>query len=172
MTDPASDRIEATSADRAKFLEHFPYDSDLTLQALKGQLLVEELLRELLDMQLPHPLALRGNKGTSLDCHQVICLVEAITPQSQIAPWVWGASKKLNGIRNDLAHKLAPSGLADKIADFIKYVKTEEPRVASTIKKIGSPESVDFPLIISSLCAALASLKPELKKPQTSDRVA
>jgi hypothetical protein len=152
----------ATDDDRKKFLAHFPLGSDLTLQALKGHLLVEELLREILEMQLPTPLALKGNKGASFDCHQVICLVEAITPQSQNVPWIWIAAKKLNNIRNDLAHQLSPAGLQHKITDLGQFVMSSEPRIATQVKKLNQDGAMEFPLIVAAMCTMLSTLKPVL----------
>ena len=53
----------------SKILDHYPIDSDLTLQVLKGHLLVEEILREIFKMQLYQPNALDGNKGAKYECH-------------------------------------------------------------------------------------------------------
>jgi len=90
--------------DLEKFLDHFPANGDRDLQILKGHLLVEEWLQDILHLQLCYPNALTGPKGAKIECHQLICLVEAITPHSQGMPWVWVAAKKLNTLRNDLAH--------------------------------------------------------------------
>ncbi len=49
--------------------KHFPVGADLTLQVLKGHLLVEELLREIFSSLLSYPDALKGNRGTSFECH-------------------------------------------------------------------------------------------------------
>ena len=78
------DFSDATAADLERHKNHFPSGSDLTLQALKGHLLVEVLLREVFELQLPHPKALKGSRGTSFNCHQIICLVEAMTLHTQV----------------------------------------------------------------------------------------
>lgn len=153
----------STQADFLKFMEHFPYEGDLTLQILKGHLLVEELMRDILKIQLFYPEALLGSKGTSFDCHQVICLVEAITPNSQVMPWIWLAAKKLNNVRNDLAHNLSPRGFDNKISDFINCVRENTPEEMIQISKdLGWPEDNDLPLMFMSMCTCLASLKSVL----------
>ncbi len=92
--------------DRERFMSHFPFEGDTTLQILKGHLLVEEHIRQLVTLQLPTPKALTGSDGASYDCHQMICLAEAITAESNQEQWVWKALKKLNKLRNFLAHNL------------------------------------------------------------------
>jgi hypothetical protein len=150
--------------DLDKFLDHFPHEGDLTIQLLKGHLLVEELLREIFKLQLPFPDALIGNKGASFSCHQIICLVEAITPHSQVMPWIWLAAKKLNNIRNDLAHNLSPEGLESKISDLVKYVNSESPEIQEEAAKIETEEKNELLEVIVSMCACLSSLKLVLEK--------
>ncbi len=150
--------------DVSKFVQHFPTDGDLTLQVLKGHLLVEEILRELFVMQLPYSTVLKGSGGTSFNCHQVICLVEAMTVQSQRMPWIWQASKKLNSIRNDLAHQLSPKGLGGKVEGLITFVKKENPELNEIVAEGGLPEGEDLIMIIMAMCSCLSSLKPILAK--------
>jgi len=154
----------ATASDLNKFMDHFPNNGDLTLQVLKGHLLLEELLREIFLMQLPLPSAISGNRGTSFECHQIICLVEAMTPHSQTVPWIWVAAKKLNNIRNDLAHQLNPKGLEGKVADLVTYVKSESPEISDAELELGIPKGNDFIVVIVAMCSCLASLKPVLER--------
>ena len=148
------------SNDASKFEEHFPTDADLTLQVLKGHLLVEEILRELFIMQLPYSRAMKGSGGTSFTCHQVICLVEAMTIHSQGIPWIWQAAKRLNNIRNDLAHQLSPKGLEDKVDGLIAFVKKENPELIEEASKEGVPECEDLIITLIAMCSCLSSLKP------------
>lgn len=157
------DFVKESKEDLEKFIEHFPEKSDRILQLLKGHLLLEELLREILEIQLPHPDALNGNKGTNFNCHQVICLVEAITPQSQVMPWIWVAAKKLNNIRNDLAHKLSPDGLDNKILDLINYANSESPEIQQEVEKLEVEETDKLIEVLISMCSCLSSLKTILK---------
>jgi hypothetical protein len=150
--------------DLEKFIQHFPQGADLTLQILKGHLLVEEILRELFTMQMIHSETLNGSGGTSFNCHQIICLVEAITTYSQGIPWVWVAAKKLNKIRNSLAHQLSPHGLEDKVNDFIKYVKENNAELDDVAKEEQFTKDHDLILCILSMCSCLSSLKPIITK--------
>ncbi|MEZ8193116.1 MULTISPECIES: hypothetical protein [unclassified Vibrio] len=147
-----------------RFMEHFPFDADMTLQILKGHLLIEEHIREIVKLQLPHSSALNGNDGASYDCHQMICLAEAITPESDKTPWVWKALKKLNKLRNYLAHKLGDSAvLSHKIDDLIKYVRKNDLTYQHFEKK-WSEDKLDsrVALCIMSVNIKLESLKKSI----------
>jgi hypothetical protein len=154
--------MERNRNDLSKFIEHFPFESDLIIQILKGHLIIEEIMRELLDLQLSSPQSLKGNKGASFDCHQVICLVEAITPEAKNMPWAWDAAKKLNGIRNDLAHQLNPKGLNHKITDLVKVVHKNSPESEIIARELGFPEGNDLFIVILSLGCCFSSLKQVL----------
>ncbi|TOJ37415.1 hypothetical protein CGI39_24745 [Vibrio parahaemolyticus] len=113
--------------DRVRFMEHFPFNGDVTLQILKGHLLAEELVREIVRLQLPHSDALVGSKGASYDCHQMICLAEAIIPESDNMKWLWVALKKLNKLRNYLAHQLNDQAAIDhKVDDLVEYLRKHD----------------------------------------------
>ena len=72
----------------ARHKRHFPSGEDLSLQVLKGHLLVEKLVREIVSSRLSHSDALKGDSGASFDCHQMICLAQAMTPRQDVLPWV------------------------------------------------------------------------------------
>ena len=112
---PMSKFFDASS----RYYKHLPSADDMTLLLLKGHLLVEELLRQLLDTALANPAALRDAR---LETHQCVCLAEALF-DGRAPSWLWEALRKLNGIRNKLAHNLEPIGLDDKISDFQNYVE-------------------------------------------------
>ncbi|MDD5058641.1 MAG: hypothetical protein PHQ60_12295 [Sideroxydans sp.] len=101
-----------------RYFEHLPPADDLTLLILKGHLLIEELLRQLVDQALIKPMAL---KDARLETHQCICLAEAMF-YDRVPSWLWDALKKLNSIRNKLAHNLNPVGFEHKVADFNEFV--------------------------------------------------
>jgi hypothetical protein len=102
-----------------RYYRHLPSAEDMSLLLLKGHLLVEELLRQLVDNALVRPAAL---KDARLETYQFICLAEALF-HDRAPNWLWDALRKLNSIRNKLAHELEPMGLNDKIADFQQYVE-------------------------------------------------
>ena len=112
-------RIDETSENQIKafrrFLKILPHGKDQDLVLLKGHLLIEEQVRQIVDERLKNPSALID---TRIDCHQAICLAQSFF-SVDFQPWLWSALKKLNKIRNDIAHKIEPNGLNDKINDFI-----------------------------------------------------
>ncbi|OEE33239.1 hypothetical protein ACODG7_16700 [Vibrio anguillarum] len=107
-----------------RFSEYFPENSDVLMQVLRGHLLVEEVVNQLFELKLTVPKALKGNHGTSFQCHQVICLAEALSQTPENLEWVWISAKKLNSLRNKLAHNLPTESLSHSIEDFIETVQT------------------------------------------------
>ncbi|MEZ9593925.1 hypothetical protein AB4298_04745 [Shewanella sp. 10N.261.52.F9] len=144
--------------DGDKFSKHYPFNDDLTLQILKGHLLAEEILREIFKLSLNQPHALEGSNGTSFECHQVICLVEAICPLTPKLGWVWLAAKKLNSLRNKLAHSLEPKGIEHKVTDLINYVSSQKYSMVAEAKN-SDPEASELFLVIMAICAVLSSIK-------------
>lgn len=145
-------------ADGVKFSKYYPLSEDLTLQVLKGHLLVEEMLLELFWLKLKQPKVLEGSSGARFDCHQVICLVEAMSPQSSKLDWVWKAAKKLNSLRNKLAHNLEPKGVDHKVTDLVNYVSNNSSDAVSTARK-SDPSASDLMLSIMAIGATLSVLK-------------
>ncbi|MGF1804348.1 hypothetical protein L4C31_03750 [Aliivibrio sifiae] len=145
--------------EKNKFMEHFPFRENVLLQILKGHLLIEEVIREIVDIQVLQPEALKGKSGASFDCHQMICLAQAITPEGSNALWVWDAAKKLNSLRNKLAHQLSPKGIEHKVNDFTDYVSKNIKRLNVDSIKMLSESDLPLTVCILSLNAALTSLK-------------
>lgn len=102
-----------------KFLKLLPHGQDLTLVILKGHLLIEEQVRQLIDERVKIPQSLGDAR---LTCYQAICIAEAFCSEEQ--KYIWDAVKKLNNIRNELAHKTEPVGLDDRIDDFVQSVRS------------------------------------------------
>ena len=138
--------------------KHFPVGGDIKLQILTGQLLVEQLLREIFTMQLRFPEALKGESGASFDSHEMICLVQAISPHSDKEVWVWDAAKRLNRVRNQLAHQLEPAALDEKINSLLKFVRNAPP-IKPSLERLGLPEGKEIEAIVLAVCGCLTSLK-------------
>ena len=97
-----------------RFLRLMPKTQDLSLIVLKGHLLIEEILQEIINQHLKEPDALSDARLTFF--HR-LRLVQALTGKTAR---VWKSVEKLNQIRNQLAHKLEPSDLESRIDEFIK----------------------------------------------------
>ena len=148
----------SVDSDFERIRDHFPDDADMTLQVLKGHLLVEEQLREIFSLLLAFPDALLGERGTKFECHQIICLVQAITPHSALELWVWDAAKRLNGVRNAFAHNLEPQAIDDKIRSLTEFVNRQE-SVKRVLAKNTVPPGMEFKAIVLAMCGGLSSLK-------------
>ncbi|WP_457009908.1 hypothetical protein [Luteimonas sp. A537] len=150
--------MRSSDSDFDRIRDHFPDDAEMTLQVLKGHLLVEEQLREIFALLLAFPQALRGARGASFECHQVICLVQAMTPHSALEPWLWDAAKRLNGIRNAFAHNLEPLAINEKIAGLLDFAK-EQDSFKEVLEKYPAPPGMEFKAVVLAMCGALSALK-------------
>ncbi|MBD0785829.1 hypothetical protein HUO09_05715 [Vibrio sp. Y2-5] len=150
-------KMNISNEERKRFMEVFPFSGDTTLQILKGHILAEEKVREVVRLQLPHRQALIGSQGATFDCHQMICLAEAITPESPKQEWLWIALKKLNRLRNYLAHQIEESeSLGNKIGDLVSFVRKNDNTYQSLSTKFEESEQLAF--CIMSLNTNLAAL--------------
>jgi hypothetical protein len=104
-----------------RFLEFLPHGKDLDLVILKGHLLIEEQIKEIISQKLLNPRALNIAR---MNCHQAICLAQALLPMGHEEEF-WNATKKLNELRNNIAHKLTPAEREVKINDFISCVPVD-----------------------------------------------
>ncbi|MBQ4680437.1 hypothetical protein [Aeromonas dhakensis] len=147
--------------EKMKFMKHFPFDGDITLQILKGHLLAEELVREIVNLQLSHPNSLRGHNGCKFECHQMICLAEAITPESNDMVWLWVALKKLNSLRNHLAHILDEQPKVDmRVKDLIEHLRKNDDGFQKFIHEYEKDiKDTRLVLCIMSICTNLVTLK-------------
>lgn len=154
-------------ADLKRLTDHYPVGADMTLQVLKGHLILEETLRELLDALLTSPNSLKGEKGASFSCHQVICLAHALAPPpaSKLA-WLWSAAKHLNNLRNDLAHRLSPAGLENKVKVFIETVRKGDPDIDRNLNENSSSDR-EFAMCVATLCGLFSRIKQHVQAAKT-----
>jgi len=150
-----------TQLDWARYDAHFPVDGDLIIQVLKGHLLVENLFREILTLQLAFPDVLKGNSGASFQCHQIICLVQALTPHSDEEPWLWPAAKRLNNLRNDIAHELEPRSVETRVQELVQFTM-RTPAAKQAVERVGVPDGREFEVVIIGMCSCLSALKAVL----------
>lgn len=143
----------------ARIFEHFSDEAPLELQVLKGHLIIEVQLRELFELQLAHPLALKGSEAPKFDCHQIICLVQAISPHTNQEHWLWPALKTLNSIRNSLAHQLDQKDLVAKVKSLVKRVNSDVHANKAMFKSKGLAGADQFYAAMLIMSGVLAKLK-------------
>jgi len=112
-TNPKHDYRQAEALRRC--LKLLPDTQDLELIILKGHLLIEEQLRQIMRERVRNPTALQD---AQLEFYQCICLAQSFFA-ADCEPPLWAAIRKLNRIRNEIAHSLEPGGLHDRIDDFV-----------------------------------------------------
>ncbi|MDX8400661.1 MAG: hypothetical protein R8K20_10510 [Gallionellaceae bacterium] len=106
--------------DMASLLKHLPhYEEHTTLIVLKGHLLVEELLRGYIDRKMPNPAAFKHDQFLFA---KVLMLCRGLTPP-KVNSWAFDAAKKLNEVRNEVAHELDSPEVQSKLESFISLVE-------------------------------------------------
>lgn len=105
------------------FFNHMPDVDDEIVTFLKGHLLIEKKLRELLEIETENPKSLNDVR---LSFHQLLSIVEALHWFKNFE-WVWEGSRRINKIRNNIAHQLISEKLKSEILGFRKYVEKRYP---------------------------------------------
>ena len=101
-------------------MSHLPKNGDVELTILKCHLLIEELLHKIIVKKADNPNYI---ERSNLRFIQKMYLARAFT-KSGIEPWVWGAVKKLNKTRNELAHGLSSDEIKTEYESFIQVVES------------------------------------------------
>ena len=133
-----------------KFYKHIPRTKDQSLVILKLHLLVEEQIRTYVDGRLPHK-----EKLAKISCHQAICLAEALSTEN-INPAIWEAARKLNSLRNKIAHHLEPENILSQAKNIALLFGIEN--APSDPQNLSTEESIleDFAFAISMVHGAIS----------------
>ncbi|QLA79404.1 hypothetical protein EXV95_01205 [Acidovorax sp. JMULE5] len=99
-----------------------PSTEDPTYLVLKSHLLAEEVLYRFIEKQSFRSEALSDAR---LGFAQLLALCRAFHRYSKEDWWGWSGLKKLNTLRNLLAHNLEPKDLKEKIVEFSVFVAVE-----------------------------------------------
>lgn len=129
-----------------RFLALLPHGKDRRLVVLQAHLLIEEQLRQLVSERLKNT---RAIEEADLDFHQCACVAQSYFPPDHL-PWLWAGVKKLNKIRNDIAHKLEPKGLQDRMDELVSSFPSGV--------KVFDDEISRFELTLWSLFTAVSEL--------------
>jgi hypothetical protein len=118
-----------------RFFTYLPQTDDMTLLILKGHLLIEEQLISILKDNVCYFDALNEAR---LTFYQRLQIVKAMKYREE-NDWVWAAIKKLNTLRNELAHKLESSQVESKVSGFLgcfEWVPTVYAKDESIISRL------------------------------------
>jgi hypothetical protein len=132
-----------------RFDAHLPSLDDPTLIVLKGHLLAEEILENLIRARCCLPEALDGIEiGFFLKARLARALIGNSHPNGLILPEdVWAMLEALNSLRNELAHALEPKKLEVKIKKFLSFAPTSK----KTSKTKQKPNAALYSAIIGTL---------------------
>jgi hypothetical protein len=111
------DTFEYTKVTMERFFQHFPENDDLSLIILKGHLLIEELLNEAIKLKVKDPTQLRDAK---LTFNQRLCLLRSFEELKIGSFDIHDAIKKLNILRNEIAHNLERQQLVNLTSNFLE----------------------------------------------------
>lgn len=125
-----------------RILTHLPKTDDLTLITLKGHLLIEEVLDDLIFLKCKEPEVLRNvDLSFFVKARMARALVGSSLADGSVLPeHVWDMIDALNSLRNELAHTLESSKVESKANRFIELahrnVKNEPSResIAANLK--------------------------------------
>jgi hypothetical protein len=114
------DFFEQLSERARKIDQHMGKEIDTTMIILKGHLLVEETLTEILvfTFKESNPMTIKIH---NMMFAQKANLVWALKHEKMKLN-IWPSLKRLNAIRNKMAHSLEPSDIDSLIEDFVKGV--------------------------------------------------
>lgn len=104
-----------------RFDTHLPSSDDPTLVFLKGHLLAEEILENLIKSRCRFPEALDGIEIVFfLKAKLALALIGNSHPNGLLlTDNVWALLEALNSLRNELGHALEPKTLESKIQKFL-----------------------------------------------------
>ena len=135
-----------------KFYMLLPKSDDVALLILKLHLLVEEQVRAFVDERLPNAAALEDAK---LGCHQAICLAEALSTET-IHAKVWEAARKLNSLRNHIAHTLEFKGVIDRMNSISSLIGIPHQMLKIEGKSLNQAAAENLSFAVSMLHSEIA----------------
>lgn len=104
-----------------RFIEYFPADAGVELVVLKGHLLIEELMSEIITLYLSksNPLSIKLDRNIMFNNKLNICWALV---REKVDEEFWKCLKEFNSIRNSMSHFLEPKGIEEKLEGFSKKV--------------------------------------------------
>lgn len=140
-----------------KFLSEMTNVKDEHLKILRGHLLIEEKLRELINSKVTKPEAFSDAR---FSFNQLLCIAEAFYWQKN-SDWLWETIRKLNNIRNSFSHQLTPKKYEDNIKGFLGNFKDDE-----FVKELGKGLGDETRMILA-MSVIYRHLDKYIKKPKS-----
>lgn len=114
-------------------LAQLPSSDDITILTLKGHLIIEQLLIQMMECAAVNPAPLKGLNRLQFSSR--VALAESLVrPSEHREGGIWPLVKKVGKIRNDIAHQLNPKKLDEDLQAFLDlYIRYFGARVAPTI---------------------------------------
>jgi len=134
------------------FNKHMPRSKDITMIILKGHLLVEQALTDILDTELPYSKALDDAK---MSFSNRLAVVKSIYGTDTSFPY--GLIENLNSLRNQLVHNLEPKDMESKLDDFIIRTKQSKVRLLSEYEQLEISDRLKLAII--SILAFVCGMK-------------
>lgn len=103
-------------------MKHMPQGDDLILIVLKGHLLIEEMLQEIIDISVANPAELENARFSF--AHK-LCLARALDHDHEPKRQMFLLIEKVNALRNQLAHNLEPADLERRVRDVVSLFLSE-----------------------------------------------
>jgi hypothetical protein len=98
--------------------EILPEERGYEYLILKGHLLAEEEMLNYIKRAVPNATPIIEGR---FSFYQLVQIVEAMRPTG-VDTWLWESLRKLNSLRNEMAHNLQPQGLERKAKELVKIV--------------------------------------------------
>lgn len=135
-----------------------PSQNDPAFLVLKAHLLAEEILNVFLES---HAARAAPISSARLTFSQLVLLCTAFHPCVSEDWWVWSALKKLNFLRNKLAHNLEPLDIRERMTEFSVYIVesagiTKNPDRGSEYVRLAESGGDPFLLALVALLAYLS----------------
>ncbi len=129
------ERTEEEFASLDHYIRNMPpaATTDITLIILKGHLLIEQKVHEFIAQRLLSPEALAAAR---LESHQAICLAEAMALPNEEPKTLFATIKKINALRNKIAHVLDDPGIDNRIRDIVKTYRSSFQDVDDTLYSV------------------------------------
>lgn len=173
MTDNISFKIDAEAETRIERVrKHLPAGNDLTLIALKGHMLAEEALDDLICFYCEQP--------EHLNDVEIRFIVKARIARALSGHIVWAGLwplvDTLNAVRNDLAHKLEGPKRRDRVMKFLRIRKELVPLLYDPDVDPNDWDAVaerfrsDISLLLGQLTGAGMMVRTLEVQPQPSDQ--